>query len=255
MSEPKYSVTTERIYNRLPEAYRTLDSQNDWQFKKYISSIGDQLNDIDLLVARFQFVPPDERVDYYASLNEFNTYERPAGIEDPNIGFAPIAETCDLLDARTADPAWFPFIAQLVGADLSTLSDDDEKQDALANNYLGFRVGSRASVEDAVKRVLTGTKYSRVYPHRDGAGGSISSPGTQWDILIVTKEVETPIGIDIVDEVTKKGVKPAGVVLHHISYNIVWSIIESVFDTWDKIDATLSWSNFETANAEELPLS
>ena len=253
-TEPTYTTTTERLYRRLPEFYRVLDSQNDWHFKKYISSIADQLNDIDTLVARLEYIPPEDRADYYASLDADNTYVRPAGLEQEEFGFAPIAETSDLLDARTSDLGWLSYLAQLIGADISDLVTESERRDAIILNYLGFRAGSREALEDAAKRVLTGSKYVRVYPHRDGAGGSIFSEGTQWDILIITKSNETPSVEDIVDEILRKGAKPAGVVLHHIAYAVTWEIIEATFPTWNNIEAVGTWQNIEFGNAELLPV-
>lgn len=254
MSEPTYGVTTERLYRRLPEFYRNLDAQNDWQFKKYIGSMSDELNDIDVLIARLEYIPPEDRPDYYASLDQYNTYERPSGLEDPDLGFAPIGETSDLLDARTADSAWLPFLAQLIGADISDLTSDEDRRDAILFNYLGFRAGSREALEDAAKRVLTGTKFVRVYPHRNGAGGSIYSQGTQWDILLITRLEETPSFADIVNEILRKGAKPAGVVLYHIPYAVTWEVIETTFPTWANIEAVGTWQNIEFGNADLLPL-
>lgn len=254
MSEPVYSPTTERMYLRIPEFYRVLDAQNDWHFKKYISSIADQLSEIDTLVARLEYIPPEERADYYAARDELNTYTRPAGLETSEFGFAPIGETSDLLDARTADLGWLPYLAQLIGADISDLVTESERRDAIIFNYLGFRAGSREALEDAAKRVLTGSKYVRVYPHRDGAGGSIFSEGTQWDILIITKSEETPSVEDIVAEILRKGAKPAGVVLHHIAYALTWEVLESTFTSWSAIEAAGSWNNIEFGNADLLPL-
>lgn len=254
-SEPIYSTTTERIYRRLPETYRILDTQNDWQFKKYISSIGDQLNDLDVILARIEYLAtPENKADFYASLNQYNTYARPSGVEDPTLGFSPIEETSDLVDARTADAEWLEWIAQLTGANLTSVYDVSSKRFALVNNYLGFKAGSRAALEAAVTQYLTGTKYSRVYPRRDGAGGSLVSIGTQWDVLIVTKSEETPSGADLIANIIGKGAKPAGVILHHVAYTWSWSVLESVFTTWTSIDATGSWNSLETTNAENLPV-
>lgn len=254
MSEPTYSATTERLYARLPESYRNLDIQQNWELKKFISSIADQLGDIDALIQRIEYIPENERFAYYSALNQYNTYQRPPGIEDPAYGWSPMGETSDLIDGRTANLEWLDYIGMLTGAQVRPLETEDEKRDAIIRGYLGLTAGSRQAVEDAVKRVLTGTKYARVYPQRDGAGGNPLSPGTQWDVLIVTRASETPIGIDLAAEVTNKGAKPAGVILHHIPYNIVWLVIETSFDTWAKIEATLTWGNFETANADDLPL-
>ena len=251
--EPTYSVTTERIYARLPEFYRVLDSQQGYALKTYISSIGDQLYTIEQLVARIEYIPEEDRADYIASLDEYNTYVRPFGVEDPTYGYAPLGETSDLLDGRTADDDWLLYIGQLIGADLRKIYDLALRRNAVTNNYLGFRAGSRQALIEAVQAVLTGDKFVRVYTHRDGAEGSVSSEGTEWDVLIITKPTETPTGIDIPAIIVDKGAKPAGVVLHHILYGAVWSDIETMFPTWGDIETLGStWGNIEIGNADLL---
>lgn len=253
MTEPTYSVTTERLYSRLPEFYRTFDAQNDYHFKKYISSIADVLGNIDELVARIEYVPPSDWYDYQQSLDEYNTYSRPAGLENSELGFVPVGATSDLLDGRTANASWLPYIGQLIGAEVGKLSEAEQRA-AVVNNYLGFRAGSREALEYATKTLLTGTQFVRIYPHRDGAFGSITSEGTEWDILIVTKEDETPVGIDIAEIIDSRGAKPAGVVLHHISYAITWTILVATFPTWEELEVAGSWGNIELANADQLSL-
>lgn len=254
MSEPIYSVTTERVYARLPEIYRTLDIQNNWQFKKYISSIADQLNDVDVLSARLDYIAPELRKEWYASGNNENTYVRPAGIENPAIGFAPIYETSDLLDARTADVDWLPYLCQLVGIDLNIFPTVDERRDAVINSFTGYRAGSREALEASVVSLLTGTKYSRVYPQYKSTGGSSFEQGTQWDVLIITRPEESPASSVIIDKIIREGAKPAGVVIYHLAYALVWSVIESTFSTWTQIEAFESWSDLESRGAESLPV-
>lgn len=253
MDEPTYTVTTERIYARLPEFYRTLDAQNDYDLKTYISAIGDELFEVEQLVARIEYILPENYEDYLEaqSLDEYSHYERPPGLENPAYGYAPIGQTSDLLDGRTANDEWLLYIGQLIGADLRRVYDMTQRRNAVANNYLGFRAGSRQALIEAVQSTLTGNKFVRVYPHRDGAEGSISSIGTEWDVLIITKPSESPEGTTVVDTIVNKGAKPAGVVLHHILYSAVWSDIESMFPSWNSIETTgVTWGNIETGNAD-----
>ena len=256
MSEPIYDTDTERIYQSLPEFYRVFDarSENNYALKKYLSSIAGQLDEINSLIARLEYIPPEERADWLAAQTSFTTYQRPAGIEDPALGWEPIGYTSDLFDGRTANDEWLPWVAQIIGADISFLTTEVDQRDAIIENFLGYRAGSRAALEAAVKAVLTGTKFVRIYPHRDGAGGSLSSFGDMWDILIVTKEEETPNVADIVDEVLRKRAKPAGVVLHHIAYNVTWDMIETLFPTWTALEAAGNWDNIELGNADLLPI-
>lgn len=257
MSEPIYDTDTERIYQSLPEFYRVFDSrsENDYALKKYISSIISQLNEINSLTARLEFIPPEERAEWLAAQTSFTTYQRPAGIENPELGYEPIGFTSDLFDGRTANKEWLPWIAQIIGADISFLTTEADQRDAIIENYLGYRAGSNAALEAAVKAVLTGTKFVRIYPHRNGADGSIESFGTNWDILIVTKDLETPSVADIVEEVLRKRAKPAGVVLHHIAYNVTWDIIEVGLPTWSAIESAANWDNIELGNADLLPIA
>lgn len=268
LEEPIYSTSTERLYRRIPEFYRVLDAKNDWHFKKYISAVGDQLDDIDLLVARLEYINPEDRANYSASLDEYNSYLRResttyyAGLSE-YITYAdlaaantdyysltqlpPISETSDLLDSRTADPEWLDYIAQLTGANISGLTNVQDRRIALQYNYLGFRAGSKESIENAVKNVLTGTKFVRIYPQRNGAGGSVTSVGTQWDILIVTRVQETPSQQEVIDEIVRKGAKPAGTVLYCISYSIDWNSISSLLPVWSNIEQAGSWNNLGLA--------
>lgn len=272
--EPQYTVTTERIYRRIPEFYRTLDRKNNYHLKKYISAMGDVLFEIDLLVARLEYVPPQDRADYYAARNQYNTYYRLAksmplydgeylyngdfaydGVVIPSVnGVLPIGETCDLFDGNTAEVEWLPYIGQAIGADLRQLPLEEEQRDAVTRNYLGFKAGSRQSLEEAAKRLLTGTKFVRVYPHRNGADSSLASIGTKWDMLLVTKPDETPNTTDIIAEIIRKGAKPAGVKLHHITYVATWDALETLFISWGAIENARTWGNIELGNAELLPL-
>lgn len=272
--EPVYSVTTERIYRRIPEFYRTLDRRNNYHLKKYISAMGDVLFQIDLLVARLEYVPPQDRADYYAARDRYNTYYRLAremtlydgeylyngdfaydGVVIPSVnGILPIGETCDLFDGNTADAEWLPYIGQAIGADIRALPTEGEQRDAVTRNYLGFKAGSREALEEAAKRLLTGTKYVRVYPHRNGADSSLASVGTKWDVLIVTKPDETPNTTDIIAEIIRKGAKPAGVKLHHITYVATWDAVETLFASWGAIENAGTWGNIELGNADLLPI-
>lgn len=249
MDEPIYSVTTERIYSRLPEMYRTLDTQNEYQLKTYLSAITDELHDIDLLDARFDYIPPEHNRYFQEALTPLTTYERPAELEDPTLGWAPLSQTSDLLDARTADREWLVWLAQLVGTDIRILHDDATRRDAIINNYLGYLVGATESVENAVKQLLTGEKFSRVYPHKDDT----LLLTNMWDILIVTKADETPDDLDVVAEIERKGVKPVGVVLWHIAYAVTWTVIELTLPDWDTIESIGTWDNLELGDPELLP--
>jgi hypothetical protein len=142
----------------------------------------------------------------------------------------------------------------LIGADLRDAYTEDQQRDVVVHNYLGFRAGSHEALEAAVYGMVTGDQYVRIYPHRDGAGGSVDHKGTQWDILIITKPGESIYtSQQIVDEIVRSGAKPAGVIVHHIFYGLVWSDLESQRPTWTDVEAAGSWSVLEAGNAELLP--
>lgn len=267
--EPTYSVTTERLYARLPEFYRTLDEQVGWHLKTYLSAMVDELNAINLLMARLEYVPPEERAAYEETFDGYTREPQPDTLDYEQAevydnaylydGFAfpqpALGETSDLFDGRTADVDWLPYIGQMIGADILSLPTATERRDAVVRNYLGFRAGSRQALAEAARLTLTGEKYVRIYPHRNGAGSSITSIGTQWDILIVTKAEETPSVGGIVEEILRKGAKPAGVVLHHLTYSATWEIIETAFPTWTAIETNgVTWANIESGNADLLPV-
>lgn len=245
MSEPTVSTTTERLYQRLPEVYRTRDAENGWAFKKWLDGIGSRLDELDTLRARFTYVKPNDRRNWEAAGSPLNTYDRDPALEDPEIGFDPVYATSDLLDGRTADAAWLPWIGQLVGSDLSTSYTDVERRNNVVYAFLGYRAGSRASLRNAVLEELTGTKYLQVFDHSKVVGLSSVEPGTEWEVTLVTKPSETPGGADIVGTIERKGAKPAGVKLYHFAYTIIWNDFEARFTTWNDIEAMASWDELE----------
>jgi hypothetical protein len=91
MSEPFFSNSTEKLYYRLPAAVRNEDIYQNYQLKKWLSGVVDQAGTIDTLVDRFSYVSPEDGPGY---------------------------RTADLVDPVTADAAWLPWLAQLVGVKL-----------------------------------------------------------------------------------------------------------------------------------------
>lgn len=249
MPEPTMSVTTERLYARLPEAYRRLDADNGWTFKQWLDGIGNELNTIDTFRARFTHIQPNAMDDWMVAATPLNTYERDPALEDPDIGFAPIYDTSDLIDGRTADAAWLPWIGQLVGSDLTTSYTDVERRNNVVYAFLGYRAGSRSSLRNSVLEELTGTKYLQVLDHSKVVGVSSIEPGTEWEVVLVTKPSETPGGADIVGTIERKGAKPAGVKLYHYAHVISWDALEATFPTWNALDAVTSWDVIEASGS------
>jgi hypothetical protein len=245
MTEPIYSASTERLWSRLPEIYRTYDADNNWEFKTYISAMADQLEQVEEMVARLLLVPEEDYREFTSDNDITNTYHRPPELEDDDseLGYAPLYKTSDLVDPRTANAEWLPYVAQLYGVSLPNDTIEYQRA-AIFHGYTSLRGGSKRALVQAVQSQLTGDKQVLLYPHRDGAGGSIDSAASEWDVLVVTQLDETPDGADIVGEVLRRNAKPAGVVFHAITYSIDWDTIETL--DWDAIEAFGTWNLFQT---------
>lgn len=189
--------------------------------KKYISSVGDQVDEVDIICKRVDFTSPDEGV---------------------------VADTSDLVDPMTADESWLPWLAQLVGISLQTNLNAEEQRDAIRSAVSGYRSGTKGAIVASAQSALTGTKFAKVYDHSTSAEDGIGKGG-QWDVLIVTRASETPSGADVLDTVVRKGVKPAGVRLYHRTFSTPWSTIESVAPTW------ADWESYTWQELEELAIT
>ena len=102
---------------------------------------------------------------------------------------------------------------------------------------------------NAVKEVLTGTKYAQVYDHTSVVSGALSTSASEWDVTIVTKATETPAGTDTAAVIIAKGAKPAGVKLYYLPYSVTWTLVESTFTTWTLLEAALTWDTIEFTGA------
>lgn len=135
---PAVADRTETAYARLPEAYRDADAVLDWPLLRYLSLLLDQLEPLDALV---------ERIDY-----------------DVEEGDA----TSDLVDGATANAGWFPWLAQLLGVDLTGLTIEQQRE-ALADPTQAWAHGSPGALAAAAARGLTGTRSVTITPHHGGA--------------------------------------------------------------------------------------
>ena len=263
MTEPTYGTTTERLYKRLPEIYRHLDSKlhiDDnatlpiyYPLKKFLSGVIDELSDVDTTVERLKYVPIERRNEYLSAKNTLNTYVRPTGLEDEELGYDPINYTSDLFDGRTANAEWLSWLGKLLGVKVEDIESTADKRDKVIYAYVGFKAGSKQSMANAVKEVLSGGKFARIFDHSTVVGGLLTPSLSEWDVTIMTKTSETPEGFDVAEVVTSKGAKPAGVVLYYLAYALYWDALESALPTWTSIEATLTWDNLETSGAEGIP--
>jgi hypothetical protein len=249
VAEPAVSDFTARWYARLPGEYRDADAGLDWPLLRFLSLLGDQGGDVLTLL---------ERIDYRAP-------------DDSPPGEA--GDTSDLADPATADVAWLPWLAQLVGVVLDPALSVQERRDLLASASSGWRIGTKAAVADAVRTRLSGTKYVEVHSHSTEQG--VGSGGA-FDVLIVTLESETigwfslestaPTWADVealgswdaIEEqanaklheaVIAAGAKPAGVRLWWAPYRASWDVIEAAYPTWADVEAAGSWSALQEVGA------
>ena len=211
MSEPTFTETTERTYGRLPITYRVEDTGQDYQLKKWLSGSCDQLWDIEHLLNRFSYVPPQDGVP---------------------------VDTSDLVDPNTADAAWLPWLAQLVGVQLDTTVSIDMQRAQIAN--VDFLQGTKQSMAKTGQTVLTGTQYIRIFDHTS-ASTDIGGAG-EWDVLIITVASETTSSPSAA--IIAAGAKPAGVQLHEETFTSTWDDVEGRYPTWADWDAA-TWQQIE----------
>lgn len=218
---PDVSATTERLYGSLPAFYRDADEPLDWPLLRYLSLLGDQLGDLEELVDRIDFVRAED------------------------VGSA--GDTSDLVDPATADAAWLPWLAQLVGIaarrapfsltdsyrTLSLTFDTYADLSAAAATYGELReVTTHISSGDVSSDELR-VQIANVIEERRGSQGYIRARleplltdtktveferfvgGSSWQVNVLTLEDETPEPWRIATLLLQPDIAPAGVVLTH----------------------------------------
>lgn len=236
---PYMSALAHRMYHRLPEVYRTVDGKDStWAFKRYLGGALSVAGDIDTVIDQligYNPSGPATPEPWGLSGDELQQW-REARRNIPSL----------LGDPVNAPAEWLPWLAQLLGATLDSSASEEEQRATITYATSGWRGGTRSAIADAAKTALTGTKYARIVPHyTPGMSGGIS-PGEIWDITIVTLSSETPDPSEVLGAVLRKGVKPAGVVLHHATYEASWDQVEAVYPTWADRDAA-TWDQLAEA--------
>lgn len=236
---PHMSTLADRLYQRLPEVYRTMDAANDqYAFKRYLAGLlvgAGQVDDTYERIAGDQPVGPATPEPWALSADELEVWRLSRRTRLSALG-----------DPVQADTAWLPWIAQLVGARLDPAASEAERRDTIRYATSGWRGGTRGAIADAAKTALTGTKYALVVPHMVPAFHGGLEPGLVWDISIVTRSSETPDPGAVLDAIARKGVKPAGAVLHHGVYGATWDQVEAVYPLWSDWDGA-TWNELEAA--------
>lgn len=233
---PYMTLLVNRLYSRVPEVYRTFDAvDSTWTFKRYL---GAALNQAGIIADTVTLIEGDNPVGPPspepwaldgARLEQWRGARRtrPSALADPT----------------QADAGWLNWLSQLVGAQLDASATEAEKRDTIRFATSGWRAGTRQAIADAARTALTGTKYAKVMPHSTVVGGSVTD-GTIWDVTVVTRTSETPDPNAVLGAILRKGVKPAGVVLHTAYYGSTWDLIEANYQTLDDIE-TATWDELE----------
>lgn len=212
MNRPVVSDTTERWYAALPEYLRIADeteqSGGGYPLLRYLSLLGDQLDDVQTLYERINYLAPDEGGD--------------------------VGDTSDLVNANTADASWLRWLSQLMGVDLSSAPTVVNQRDAIASVATGWQAGSKRALAAAAATALTGQRRVQIVDHYGG---------NPWVIGIRTEDSETP---DVAAMLAAAATaKPAGFLLAHDSYATSWDQLEANLPGWDDGEALGSWTNIE----------
>jgi hypothetical protein len=231
---PVLSELAVRLYNRLPQIYRTLDARNDYDLLRYIAAAVSFAGQIDDRIEEIRGARPVGPASPEPWDLEADELERWRAARQTRLSL--------LGDPVTAPPEWLPYIAQLVGAKLHPKASLQERRDTITAATSGYRAGTRAALADAVRSVLVGSQYVEIIPHM-GQGGT---DGTVWEITIRTRGTETPVSsAEVLEAVVRKGAKPAGAKLYHVTFGTSWDKIETTFPTaadWER-----PWSDIEEA--------
>lgn len=234
--EPVVSPAAQRLWDRLPRTYRTMDAgQPDWPFKRFLAALATFPAELDELTELLRGSRPlgpakpepwDLDPDQLARWREVRA-DRNSALTDPDL----------------ADPSWLPWLAQMLGVALHPQSGLAERRDTLRFATSGYRGGTTAALADAARPALTGSRYVDVQRGITGSGAA----GSMWDIAILTRTSETPGGgQSVLDSIVRQGAKPAGVRLHHRTFGTSWDQLEARYPTWT------DWENRTWDQLEEV---
>jgi hypothetical protein len=141
----------------------------------------------------------------------------------------------------TADPAWLPWLAQLVGARLPAGLSTADRRAAVAGAVAGYFKGTKQGIEAAARAALTGTKYVRVIP---------LYAGDQWRLEVRTRTSETASTAAVAAAIVAANAKPAGVELVATAYEATWAQVEAAYPTWAALEANApTWLAVEETGA------
>jgi hypothetical protein len=211
MAAPAVGVTTQRLYDRLPEVYRSADAALDYPLLRFLSLTVDQAAEVAALLDRWDVLTPDEG-------------------GDP-------ADSSELVDPALADADWLSWLAQHVGVDLPPAMAEQERRDNIAGAASGWQSGTRAGIAAAAAETLTGTKQVDVIPLYGG---------NPWAVAVRTIPTETPSEAATLAAIIEARAKPAGVNLTVISYAASWTLLETTYPSWTSLEAAGTWDVIES---------
>lgn len=169
-----------------------------------------------------------------AGYNVEDVPDRPEGV--------PLGATSDLVDPRTANTEWLPWLSQFAGHNINHFSTLEDARQAFSDTESNFAAGTIGAIQNAVAAVLTGSKSVRVFPMTSDPAHR--GEGTQWDVAIVTRTSESPDISVMAEAVAKRNAKPAGVVFHFHKHQSTWDAVELDNPTWDVWDRK-TWIQIE----------
>lgn len=236
---PAVSTFADRLYGRLPEVYRRMDVDQAWLLKRYIDAVTGTAGLAEAMVDRIQGSRPAGPASP-VPWGLVNADELARWVQ------ARTAHPSELGDPQLADEAWLPWLASLVGAQLDPAATLAEKRDTIQFATSGWRAGTRGAIADAARSALEGSRYATVMVHTKVSAGALVT-GSMWDITVVTRGSETPDPNAVLGAVLRKGVKPAGAVLHAHTFSAGWDTVEALFPTWDPDWEQSWWTQIEEA--------
>ena len=138
---PVMSPLVDRLYQQLPEVYRVLDAADrTWTLKRYLAGVLNSAgtwDDLITAIAGDHPIGPATPEPRGLPLDELAVWRllrqsRPSALGDPD----------------QAQPAWLPWLAQIVGARLDPGASVAEQRDTVRYTTSGWRAGTRGAIAE-----------------------------------------------------------------------------------------------------------
>lgn len=241
LTPPAVNPFAERVWARIPQAYRDYDAGLGWPLLLYIDAVTQEAGAIQVVIERILGARPigPAAPEPWGLHGDALTRWRDARRAIPSA----------LGDPVTADDAWLPWLGQIVGIRpdrLAFAGDVTARRNLVRYATGGWRAGTRPSIEYAARPVLTDSQYARVVTRM--RSDDTEAP-TIWDVAVITRTSETPDPGAVLDAIVRAGVKPAGVVLWHRPYLAPWAVLEARRPTWElweeDAQGRVTWARLE----------